>query len=134
MKPEDQRIAFLEYLGWTDLNRDSKLGNYRALRGTSPEGKKDQIAPNPLKDLNIIHKAEQKLFQNSLSPINKEGLAFEWRGEIRPAWVVYQFRLNRVVKGRESGYPTHYHNWANINATPSQRLEAFLKTVNRWKE
>lgn len=107
MDNDKQRIAFLQYLGWTELNRDSKLGNYRALRGTSPEGKKNQIAPNPLKDLNIIHNAEKVL----------------------PDLYLYRRFLYLVVLED----PTNISNEPAFS-TPTQRLEAFLKTVNRWKE
>ncbi len=115
MKPEDQRIAFLEYLGWTNLNRDSKLGNYRALRGTSPEGKKDQIAPNPLVDLNIIY---------NVYNISETALQTLW-----------YINLLNVVKSRCCvNINRDSLKILAINAKPTERLEAFLKTVDRWKE
>lgn len=124
MKPEDQRIASLEYLGWTDLNRDSKLGNYRALRGTSPDGKKDQIAPNPLKDLNIIHEAERVLIEKSETNHGPD------------YWVMYMDRLNTIIcdhfdEPKNADIETL---WEMIHAGTQHRLEAFLKTVDRWKE
>lgn len=60
-----KREKLLEILGWTNLNRDSKLGGYRALRGTSPQGVKNQVAPNPLKNLNAIHEIESHLYGDS---------------------------------------------------------------------
>ena len=115
MKSEAQRIAFLQYLGWTELNRDSKLGNYRALRGVSPDGKPNQIAPNPLLNLNIIHEAENTFTLSQLVKYasNLESIAIRGRFDI--------------CSEREV--------WAScINATSAQKLEAFLITVELWKE
>lgn len=56
MTKEEKRIKILEFLGWTDL----KKINFGALRGTSPEGIKNLIAPNPLTNLNAIADAEKK--------------------------------------------------------------------------
>lgn len=133
MNHEDQRIAFLEYFGWTDLNRESRIGNYRALRGTSPEGVKNQIAPNPLRDLNVINRAERFLYKNSLSPVNKNGLVAPWRDEMKTAWTVYIYHLDRVVNSCRSKYPTHYDRWALAHASAEDRLEAFLKTLGLWE-
>lgn len=106
MKSEDQRIAFLQYLGWTDLIRDSKLGNYRALRGTSPEGKKNQIAPNPLTNLNVIHEARKTLIT-----INDRCMYANYLWDC----------MNE----------TH---WDMCDKTAQEQLKAFLKTVDLWKE
>jgi hypothetical protein len=115
MKPEEQRIAFLQYLGWTELNRDSKLGNFRALRGTSPDGKTNQVAPNPLLDLNVIHEVEK---QFSL-----------------PILVKYSANLKSILVRDRLDTGTGEEVWAScINAKPIQKLEAFLKTVDLWKE
>jgi hypothetical protein len=103
MKPEEQRIAFLEYLGWTKLNRDSKLGNFRALRGISPDGKTNQVAPNPLLDLNVMHEAEN----NNLKCDQLD---------------LYYCNLRDCCDTT---------TWF---ASASERLEAFLKTVELWKE
>jgi len=54
---EEARVKILEFMGWSDLNRDSKLGGFRALRGVSPEGIPNQVAPNPLTDLNCVRLA-----------------------------------------------------------------------------
>lgn len=103
MTKENQRIEFLQHLGWTDLNRDSKLGNYRALRGTSPSGVKNQIAPNPLKNLNVIHEAEKLLDEQ------------QWMGYTSILW------------------KTCGDIRQDVCATAEQRLEAYLKTLNLWE-
>lgn len=113
MTKENQRIAFLQHLGWTDLNRDSKLGNYRALRGTSPSGVKNQIAPNPLKNLNVIHDV-----------YNESDVATQ---------TLWYINLLNVVKNRccENINRDSLKILA-INASPTERLEAYLKTLNLW--
>lgn len=115
MKPEEQRIAFLEYLGWTNLNRDSKLGGFRALRGTSPCGKKNQISPNPFTNLNVIHEAVKKFNLQDL--------------------VIYAWKLEDILVRDRHDTSSSDEVWAScLIATPTQQLEAFLKTTNIWKE
>lgn len=104
MNKENQRIAFLQHLGWTELNRDSKLGNYRALRGISPSGVKNQIAPNPLTNLNVIHEAEKEFL------ITEDQLD--------------QYYCNL----RDCCVSTTWF------AGCGERLEAFLRTFNLWEE
>jgi hypothetical protein len=62
MTKEEQRIAILEYLGWTDL----KKINFGALRGTSPDGGKNVIAPNPLTNSNVMREALKQLPSDKL--------------------------------------------------------------------
>lgn len=64
MTPEKQRIAILTYMGWSNfsrLGRRGENGPETALRGTSPEGIKGQLCPNPLTNLNYIHEVEKTL-------------------------------------------------------------------------
>lgn len=56
---DELRIKLLEFIGWKDLSRESKFGQFVALHGTSPEGKKKQIAPNPTVSLDSMSKVEQ---------------------------------------------------------------------------
>ena len=68
MSKEEQRIWILTFLGWKDLHRDSKLNNFRALRGVSPCGKENQIAPNPFNNLNVVREAELLLIKKGGMP------------------------------------------------------------------
>lgn len=52
---DDIRSAIASYDGWKDIKR---VGNL--LRGTSPEGIKNLVVPNYVKDLNAIHAIEVK--------------------------------------------------------------------------
>lgn len=109
MDEDAQRIAILSSMGWSELKRTGRRGDdgpLGALRGTSPDGKRDQIAPNPLTNLNAIHEAEEWLVANT-----------------RLAW---QYYLNL---GRNGG---NFHQWSKIHATAPQRCEAFLRTLNLW--
>lgn len=60
MNNETIRTAILEFIGWTDLTRKGKFGEI-ALRGTSPEGKENQIAPNPVSSLDALHEIEARI-------------------------------------------------------------------------
>lgn len=105
MHKEKQRIAVLEYMGWTELSRSSLM----ALRGTSPEGKTRQFAPNPFCNLDFIYEVEERL---TYADVND-----------------YLIHLHQVTgKGKEGG-----DNWMMIHASAEQRIEAILKTLNKWE-
>lgn len=95
-------------MGWTNLNRFSRMLNYRALRGTSPDGKPNQIAPNPLFDLNIIHVAEKSLTLDQDMKYNKLISNIGW-----------------------CGYPRCWSWW---RLEPKQKLECFLKAIDKYEE
>lgn len=54
---DEIRIKLLEFIGWTDLTRQRKFG-VGAIKGTSPEGNKDQYAPNPCMSLDSMFLVE----------------------------------------------------------------------------
>lgn len=60
MNEDTIRIGLLEYIGWTELSRQRKF-SVGALKGTSPDGKKDQYAPNPVKSLDSLREVERVL-------------------------------------------------------------------------
>jgi len=107
MDSERKRIKILEFLGWTELTRKSKLGGFMALRGTSPEGKPNQIAPNPILNLNEARKA--LLFCKS-----KEEFC----------WGSFSIELNRVLERN------HWDSQAEILlATAEQICTAIIETI-----
>lgn len=58
LSDDELRIKVLELIGWTNFSRTGRRGEdgpQGALRGTSPDGKPNRIAPNPVKNLNAIH-------------------------------------------------------------------------------
>lgn len=110
MTPEQQRVTILEAIGWTDLSRTGRRGDdgpLGALRGTSPDMKKYQIAPNPLVNLNAMHEAEKAL------PEDKR--------------LDYWLEISKNSPRADKGY------WYLVHATAAQRAEAFLRAVGRWE-
>lgn len=105
MTPEKQRIKILEFLGWRDLHRKGF-----ALRGTNPEGKENQIAPNPLKNLNVIHEAEKLLPR----PLTEQEY---WQN----GYGRFQMILSEMV-------------WLPITADAEERSKALLKTIGQWEK
>jgi hypothetical protein len=104
MKPKEQRIAILEFLGWTDL----KKINFGALRGTSPTGEKNSIAPNPLTNLNIIHKVEEKIPSN------------------------LRARYWSIICVLNSGKISLHGYFYSTHVSAAQKCEAILKTLDKW--
>jgi hypothetical protein len=104
MKPEEQRIAIAKACGWLVTDNGE---NGRVMMG-SRHGWKPGFKPDPLpdylNDLNAMHEAKKTLTD-----------------EQRP---IYWRTLYDVCKTTE---------WP-FNAEAYQEAEAFLKTLNLWKE
>ena len=104
MNPEKQRIAIAEACGWKP--------DKRGLGWLSPHG---YYSPEPdyLNDLNAMHEAEKVL-------TDEQDLE-------------YSEALEQVVEGR---YLTNNSEDMRRlrSATASQRAEAFLRTIGKWKE
>ena len=58
---EHIRIKLAEFLGYFNINRNSRLGNFRALRGQLVCGGAYLIIPNFIKSLDSIKLIEDKL-------------------------------------------------------------------------
>ncbi len=121
MKPEQQRIAIAEACGWTQCEHVESIGlakgfpplNNPPSYGTYENGMAQ--LPDYLNDLNAMHEAEQTLWQK------------DWASR-------YDFvdKLARILN------PTHGHHLQSgidlLDATASERAEAFLRTINKWEE
>ena len=117
MNPEQQRIAIAEACGWT-VQQDSE-GFWRAVdasgrmsfsRWISQENVWSVGFPDYVNDLNAMHEAEK-----ILAEANREEYLDILYGVCNPHSI-----LNDA--------------W-NLNcATASQRAEAFLRTIGKWKE
>lgn len=124
MTPEEQRIAVAQACGWT---RKSVDPDYPLTR---PEGRwelKDKVVyhygqlPDYLNDLNAMHEAEKVLNADQC------------------AEYVRYLALNHptfcILPSEESDKAeVRYQYFSLINATAAQRAEAFLKTLNLWKQ
>lgn len=110
MTPEQQRIAIAEACGWVPDVRGN--GIWYAPKEHGPK----QL-PDYLNDLNAMHEAEKVLRQNQFH------------------FVDYYGNLFKVISGK-SHYDGDigYFGFELVNATASQRAEAFLRTIGRWIE
>ena len=116
MTPEQQRIAIAEACGWYDLVKQdvSLFGKHE------PESQKtfELDVPDYLNDLNAMHEAEKVL------PIDRQ---YEYGEKLR------------VISGNvgpKGGHftPNGFGCYALAHLSATQRAEAFLRTLNLWKD
>jgi hypothetical protein len=106
MNPNEQNKAIAEYCGWTYTNGMGPVGSlHHPTNCTCFDGDGCRI-PNYHLDLNEMHEAE--LFMLSVDPI-----------------------LYKQVYLKT--YMDCYFN-GGVSAEASERAEAFLKTIGKWKE
>lgn len=115
MKPEAQRVAIAEACGWVAITSDM-VGRWP---NSQSSGDCDTI-PNYLNDLNAMHEAEKTL--EHMTPL-------------------YDCTLIQIISDGEfdlQKHPVasmHYVDaLLGIHATAAQRAEAFLRTLNLWKD
>lgn len=109
MSPEDQRIAIAIACGWKDINEREFIRNYLPLGNPPDSPGALRPIPDYLNDLNAMHEAEKVLTEKQFNN--------------------YYCELFEVVK-MSLARPTELI----FNATASQRAEAFLKTIGKWKQ
>lgn len=127
MNEEQQRIAILEALGWTELRHhevkkkkqpDGEIkvttGPWHALWGTDPEGRKGRYCPNHLVNLNACAEMEKSIH------LDADGRA------LPKLWRTYRDELAKVIGC------AWYQSSQLLRATAPQRCEAFLKVKNLW--
>jgi len=107
MSPEAQWIAIAEVCGWTEVT-PSKIWPGRII-GSGPRGGIRSDIPDYLTDLNAMHAAVDAV-------LIEAGRKGDWRG-----WDSYVVNLTEMVGGEGA-----------IEATASQRAEAFLRTLGKW--
>lgn len=111
MKPEEQRIAIAEACGWRFVyDYTYNLNSPPEFTTISPEGRRFcGHHPDYLNDLNAMHEAEKVL------PYEKLYAYEDW-----------------LKDGNSSGgHPAQLCHW---HASAAQRAEAFLRTLNLWKD
>lgn len=119
MNPLEQRIAIAESVGWTVYHRNDK-GEIKSWK--SPDGSIWQEPWTPLRfteDLNAMHEVERGLdddlgckYVNNLAEIVRP----EWRDSDDMFYKSSTWTLRVVI------------------ATAAQRAEAYLRTINKWKD
>lgn len=109
MTPEAQRIAIAEACGWKYV----KVYQWAGDLITPKQWHDVDVLPDYLNDLNAMHEAEKVLL---------------------PDLSRYGTELTKVCDqfAAENGYEL-LESW-RTTATASQRAEAFLRTLNLWKE
>ena len=121
MTPEQQRIAIAEACGWknVDAGAGRVWGFTTRHKGTPSESDVCVDIPNYLNDLNAMHEAEKVLWDT--------GKAMEFTNQL--VGIVCSARGFRWDKGTPDD-----HLMCLSHATASQRAEAFLRTIGKWKE
>lgn len=116
MNPEQQRIAIAEACGWTDIKPHSwhpwevKLwGRRKGIRN---------MIPDYLNDLNAMHEAET-FIRNAQDQMR-------YASEILIA-----MGFDDLMEASDLNVD---YCWHVMGATAAQRAEAFLRTLNIWKQ
>lgn len=113
MSPEAQRIAIAEACGYKNVHRFNSFLEGRFHRDGTIVGDVDGLTkawvPNYLADLNAMHEAE-----TVLTDTGPDG-----------QWAAYRIKLMSVCLMAQCDF---------LHATAAQRAEAFLRTLNLWKE
>lgn len=116
MTHEEQRIAIAEACGW----KWSTEGHW--MNKNIPG--RFHNRPDYLNDLNAMHEAEKRFL--ALAPKQaKPGLS-----DAKSDYWKYQFELSKVTHAGADGRGPLFI----ICATAAQRAEAFLRTIDKWKE
>lgn len=116
MTQEEQRIAIAELRGWRRL-KSSPVLRYWSHPDDDPEGNEEnevftlEMLPDYPNDLNACHEME-----NHLTEQQKIG-----------------YYHNLSLWREDTGEPTE-NLYEVVHATAAQRCEAFLKTINLWKD
>lgn len=115
MTNEEQNIAIAKWLGWTSITKTHHLlGIVPDAEMMDSQDADITLVPIPDygSDLNAMHEAELKLDYET--------------------WCLFRMNLGDVVKNKQ------HLNWITpynyVSATSSQRLEALLRTIGKWKD
>lgn len=114
MKTEEQRIAIAKALGWTDIKHYPDSNRWWATR---PDTRELDFLPNYPADLNAMHEAEKTLIAKS-----------QQDRFVHRLWFVIGAGVHVAHIGWDS------QEWILIHSTAAQRAEAFIRTLNLWKE
>ena len=122
MNSEQQRIAIAEACGWTEIEPCTCCDGVS--RGYSPTpGAHKKHFPDYLNDLNAMHDAEEILDASQCAEYARQLMKHH------PTYCVTVLD-NRFAPTEEIAYETYQL----LHATASQRAEAFLRTIGKWKE
>lgn len=116
MNPIDQQIAIAESQGFTPFKRNED-GSVKSWKGPDGSVWQEPWAPcNYLEDLNAMHEVESKM------DLSLHDYYEFWLGEITKTSAL---ALRRSFVGER---------FMLAHATAAQRAEAYLRTINKWKD
>lgn len=125
MTDEQINIAIAETCGWTEVEERKHVSidydtpsvtTRRGIMGYHENYDSLQFISNYCNDLNAMHEAEQILW------------GMDWNNRY-----AFNDHLANILRGRT----VNRNEWdaeTLLDATAAQRAEAFLKTINLWKE
>lgn len=121
MTKQEINIALAEFEGWRSIEPHTIEPKRLGMFGINPKDKTRQKIPNYYEDLNAVHRAETKFFKDK----NTE-----------PIWIItYVKRIYLLMFSKGMDEQTDLIEWMFlINATASQRYEALLRTIGKWKD
>jgi len=125
MTETEQQIALCEWMGWTKIisvetwhkqNPDFASDFFKGFYvGIAPNGSKNRFLSIPdTSSLDVLHEMEKRLNKNQQ--------------------LAYIANLWEIKKGKLEIPEVQEVWWALTTATAAQRAEAFLKTLNLWKQ
>lgn len=114
MKPEAQRIAIAEACGWKYDEIAVSHGIPKSMAWRNKETIGPTRVPDYLNDLNAMHEAENTLNGSHLC--------------------LYASILFTVTNAGLGAQTIDHERWGLLRATAAQRAEAFLRTLNLWKD
>lgn len=124
MNPSDQRIAIATARGYSEIQETAPergslaprwIGTYMAKDGVMSRN----FIPNYLSDLNSCHEMEKVLNHEQ----QMEYIDWMCRTIVLPAEDEHGIVISQKSRA-----------WIYLHATAAQRCEAFLKTLNLWRE
>jgi len=118
MTKEEQRIAILEHLGWTDLVRVQYC-----LRGTAPDGTKNRIPPNHPNNREALYDLQEKI-----------GLMNKDDNKLRVKWInTLRGIVSRRMPKNKMGWPIT-SDVDVILATNEELTESILTVIGKWEK
>lgn len=121
MKPDEQRIAIAEWVGWKQREKSHRAmvpcGNqfsYDNFFWNDPHGRPDKGPPDYLNDLNAMHEAEGLLKGSQIRD--------------------FEISLIKLLNLPLESTPYEGSTFPLIHATAAQRTEALLKTLGLWRD
>jgi hypothetical protein len=127
MKPEAQRIAIAVACGWEIYEKLSDIKGHD--KHTKPH-----LFPSYLSDLNAMHVAEKVLKEHG-SVCDETGAIYHSQRSryVVELWCVVTNQIRASFNWPSLGLDATLLD-VLVSATAAQRAEAFLKTLNLWKQ